>query len=62
MEKITDILYDVANEFENEIDDARYKGKLLNKNEIELVLYFINCYKYKVELLLKDSEVLDNER
>lgn len=61
MEKITDILYDVANEFENEIDDARYKGKLLTENEIELVLYFINCYKYKVELLLKDSEVLDNE-
>lgn len=56
MEKITDILYDVANEFENEIDDAHYKGKLLSENEIELVLYFINCYKYKVELLLKESE------
>ena len=56
MEKITDVLHDVQQEFENEIGDLYYYGEYLSDRERDIALFIIDCYKNKVELLLKERE------
>ena len=56
IEKINDILYDVRNEFENEIDTYEtISNRELTSDDLNIMFEFLDNYINKVEMIIKDE-------
>lgn len=56
IEKINDILYDVRNEFENEIDTYETSSnRELTSDDLDIMFEFLDNYINKVEMIIKEE-------
>lgn len=56
IEKINDILYDVRNEFENEIDTYEtISNRELTSDDLNIMFEFLDNYISKVEMIIKEE-------
>lgn len=56
-EKIKDILYNVRNEFENEIDDYETSSnRELTNDDLNIMFEFLDCFINKVETMIDEVD------
>ena len=55
IEEIKDLIYDVCNEFRNEIGEFTYTDRDLTDEEIDIVLSYITWYNDKLDVKLDDK-------
>lgn len=55
-ERIKDIVYQVQNEFDNEIVDYDYNGRELTDDDLNMLTDYLNCFCQKLDTMIDDLE------
>lgn len=60
-EEIKDLLYQIQNEFDNELDfDFDYNGRELTQDDLDMLSYYLDCFVNKMYSII-DDYVVDDE-